>query len=46
MKTNLFGAAVAVALGGLLLCSSSFAAASQVPEPFQGSDENSNYAIG
>jgi len=46
MKTNLFGAAVAVALGGLLLCSSSFAAASQVPEPFQGSDESSNYAIG
>jgi hypothetical protein len=45
MKTNLFGAAVAVALGGLLLCSSSLAAASQVPEPFQGSDEDSNYAI-
>ncbi len=45
MKTNLFGAAVAVVLGGLLLCSSSLAAASQVPEPFQGSDETSNYAI-
>jgi len=45
MKTNLFGAAVAVVLGGLLLCSSSLAAASQVPEPFQGSDEDSNYAI-
>jgi hypothetical protein len=44
MKTNLFGAAVA--FGGLLLCSSSFAAASQVPEPFQASDEGSNYAIG
>lgn len=46
MKTNLFGAAVSVVLGGLLLlCSSSIAAASQVPEPFQGSDESSNYAI-
>jgi hypothetical protein len=45
MKTNQFGAAVAIVLGGLLLCSSSLAAASQVPEPFQGSDENSNYAI-
>jgi len=45
MKTNLFGAAVAAALGGLLLCSSSFAAVSQVPEPFQASDESSNYAI-
>ena len=43
MKTNLFGAAFA--LGGLLLCSSSLAAASQVPEPFQGSDEDANYAI-
>jgi hypothetical protein len=46
MKTNLFGAAVAAALGGLLMCSSSLAAASQVPEPFQASDESSNYAIG
>jgi hypothetical protein len=46
MNTNLFKAAVAVALGGLLLCGSSLAAASQVPEPFQGSDESSNYAIG
>jgi hypothetical protein len=45
MKTNLFEAAVAVGLGGLLLCSSSLAAASQVPEPFQGSDEEANYAI-
>jgi len=45
MKTNLFGVTVAVALGGLLLCSSSLAAASQVPEAFQGSDETSNYAI-
>lgn len=42
MNRNLFGAAV---LGGLLLCSSVLAATSQVPEPFQGSDETSNYAI-
>lgn len=45
MKTNLFGAAAAVVLSGLLLSSSSLAADSQVPEPFQGSDEDSNYAI-
>jgi len=45
MKTSSFRAAVAVVLGGLLCCGSSLAAASQVPEPFQGADENSNYAI-
>ena len=45
MRKNLFGAAVAAAFGGLLLCGSSSAATSQVPEPFQGSDETSNYAI-
>lgn len=45
MKTNLIGAAVTVVFGGLLvLCNSSFAA-TQVPEPFQDSDESSNYAI-
>ena len=44
MNTNLFRAAIAV-LGGLLFCSSGIAAASQVPEPFQGSDESSKYAI-
>lgn len=44
MKTKLFGAAVA-ALGGLLLFSPGLAVAAQVPEPFQGSDESSNYAI-
>lgn len=45
MKMNRFGAAAAVLLGGLLFSSASLAA-SQVPEPFQGSDEESNYAIG
>ena len=45
MKTNQFGAAVAVVLSGLLLCSPGLAAASQVPEPFQDSDEDANYAI-
>lgn len=45
MKTNVSGAAVAVALGGLLLGSSGLATAAAVPEPFQGSDESSKYAI-
>ena len=45
MKTNLFGTAAAVVLGALLLCSSGTAAASQVPEPFQGFDEYSKYAL-
>lgn len=45
MKTNLFGAMGTLVLGGLLLCSSSIATASEVPEPFQGFDENSKYAM-
>ncbi len=44
MKANLLTAAVAVC-GALLFCNSSLAAASDVPEPFQGSDEDSKYAI-
>ncbi len=44
MRMNLSGAAAAAALAGLLVCGSS-SAASQVPEPFQGSDEDSKYAI-
>lgn len=45
MKTNLFGAMGSVVLGGLLLCSSSIATASDVPEQFQGFDENAKYAL-
>ena len=45
MKSNITGAAIIAALGGLLLCVSNLAAAAAVPEPFQGSDETSKYAI-
>ena len=45
MKTNLFGAMGTAVLGGMLLFSASIATASQVPEPFQGYDENSKYAM-